>query len=116
MAKRKRVKEPVYRKIEIKRGDLVEVITGDDKGKRGKVVRVLRKEGKVIVEGVNVVKKHQRASREMLQGGIIDKNMPLDVSNVMRVCPHCEQRTKIKHKFVEGKWERVCAKCGQIIS
>ena len=99
----------------IKKGDLVEVISGKDKGKRGKVLRVMPKEGKVIVEGVNMIKRHQRPNPRMKEGGIIEKEGPVYASKVMLVCPNCGQRTKVGFKVVDGKKVRYCKKCGEII-
>ena len=99
----------------IKKGDLVEVISGKDKGKRGKVLRVIPKEGKVIVEGVNMIKRHQRPNPRMKEGGIIEKEGPVYANKVMLVCPNCGQRTRVGFKVVGGKKVRYCKKCGEII-
>ncbi len=99
----------------IKKGDLVEVISGKDKGKRGKVLRVIPKEGKVIVEGVNMVKRHQRPNPRMREGGIVEREAPIYASKVMLVCPSCNQRTRVGFKVVDGKKVRYCKKCGEII-
>jgi len=100
----------------IKKGDLVEVISGKDKGKRGKVLRVIPKENKVIVEGVNVVKRHQRPNPRMREGGIVEREAPIYVSKVMLVCPNCGQRTRVGFKILEdGRKVRYCKKCGEII-
>lgn len=99
----------------IKKGDLVEVISGKDKGKRGKVLRVIPKEMKVIVEGVNIVKRHQRPNPRMREGGIVEREAPIYASKVMLVCPNCSQRTRVGFKVVEGKKVRYCKKCGEII-
>ena len=73
--------------MKIKKGDRVVVLQGKDRGKEGTVMRAIPSKGKVIVEGVNIAKKHQKPTRATMQGGIIDKDMPLDVSNVALVCP-----------------------------
>ncbi len=99
----------------IKKGDLVEVISGKDKGKKGKVLRVIPKEGKVIVEGVNMVKRHQRPNPRMREGGIVEKEAPIYASKVMVVCPSCNQRTRVGFKIVDGNKVRYCKKCGEII-
>ena len=99
----------------IKKGDLVEIISGKDKGKRGKVLRVIPKEMKVIVEGVNIVKRHQRPNPRMREGGIVEREAPIYASKVMLVCPNCSQRTRVGFKVVEGKKVRYCKKCGEII-
>ena len=99
--------------MKIKKGDRVIILTGKDRGKSGEVIRTLPKEGKVIVDGVNVVKKHQRATRATMQGGIIDKDMPLDVSNVALICPK-DGATRVGYRVSEGgEKARICRKCGQ---
>ncbi len=100
-------------KLRIKKGDTVIVLSGKDKGKKGKVLEVLPKEGKVIIERVNVVKRHQRPSRDF-QGGIIEKALPLRVSKVMLVCPRCSEPARVKKKEMEGKMVRACARCGEV--
>jgi large subunit ribosomal protein L24 len=98
--------------MKIKAGDTVRVIAGKDKGVESKVARVLRSKNKVIVEGVATAKRHQRPTGQTMQGGIIDKDMPIDVSNVMIVCPECGP-TRIGARFdEEGRKYRVCRKCG----
>jgi large subunit ribosomal protein L24 len=99
--------------LKIKKGDRVEVLTGKDRGKRGEVMRALPDVGKVIVDGVNVAKKHQRATRATMQGGIIDKDMPIPVANVAIVCPSCGKPTRVGFKIDgDGTKVRVCKKCG----
>ena len=102
----------------IKKGDTVEVITGDSRGVRGEVMRVVPKDDRVVVAGVNVVKKHQRpmrAGRGEVQPGIIEFEMPIDASNVMPVCPVCNQRTRVGYREEDGQKVRVCKKCDQVI-
>ena len=105
--------------IRIKKGDTVEVISGDDRGVRGKVLRVIPKKDRVVVSGVNIVKKHQRpvrAGRGQVQPGIIEFEAPIHLSNVMLVCPHCDARTRVGFAFQEdGRKVRVCKKCGRAI-
>jgi large subunit ribosomal protein L24 len=98
--------------IKIKKGDRVKVLSGKDRGKEGEVMRALPSKGKVIVEGVNRVKKNQRQTRATMQGGIIDKDMPLPVSSVAVVCSTCGA-TRIGFRFDDqGRKIRVCKKCG----
>ena len=102
--------------MRIKKGDLVEVISGKDKGKRGKVLIVIPKENKVIVENVNMVKRHQRPIPQLREGGIIEREAPIYASKVMVVCPACDKRTRVGYRFTEdGKKVRYCKKCGEII-
>jgi len=100
----------------IRRGDFVEVIAGKEKGKRGKVLKVLPKKERVIVEKVNIIKKHARPSPTTGQGGIIEKEGSIHISNVMIVCPKCDKPVRVGIKFLEdGKKVRFCKKCGEII-
>jgi large subunit ribosomal protein L24 len=98
--------------MKLKKGDRVRVLTGKDRGDEGEIMRVLPKQGKVIVEGVNVAKKHQRALRATMQAGIIDKDMPMPASNVAIICP-TDGPTRIGYRFDDqGKKIRICRKCG----
>lgn len=102
----------------IKTGDTVEVIAGDDRGLRGTVKRVLPDENRVVVTGVNMVKKHQRpmrAGRREVQPGIIEFEAPIHSSNVMLVCPNCNQRSRVGFKEEGGRKVRVCKKCDETI-
>ncbi len=101
----------------IRKGDTVEVISGDDRGLRGTVHRVLPKKDRVIVSGVNIVKKHQRATpRAPSQRGIIEMEAPIHISNVALVCPNCNQRTRVGFKVLsDGSKVRVCKKCDATI-
>ena len=99
--------------LKIRKGDRVRVLTGKDRGKEGQVMRALPRERKVIVDGVNVAHKHQRPTRTTQQGGIIDKDMPIDVSSVALVCPSCGKPTRVGYKIdPSGEKVRVCKKCG----
>ncbi len=100
----------------IKKGDTVEIISGADKGKRGEVIQVLPKDEKILVRGVNVVKRHQRPMGQFRQGGIIEKEAPIYWSKAMIVCPSCDKATRVGFKFLEdGTKVRYCKKCGEII-
>lgn len=103
-------------KLHVKKGDTVIVLSGKDKGKQGKVIEALPKKGKVVVEGVNKVKRHTKASQKAPQGGIIVKEAPLSSSKVMLVCTECNKPTRIKKTaLANGNSVRVCKKCGEII-
>jgi len=103
--------------LKIRKGDRVRVLTGKDRGKEGEVMRALPRERKVIVDGVNVARKSQRPTRSTQQGGIIDKDMPLPVSNVALVCPSCGKATRVGYKIDEsGQKVRICRKCEGEIS
>ncbi|MBB6062225.1 large subunit ribosomal protein L24 [Thermosipho japonicus] len=100
----------------IRKGDTVMVLSGKDKGKTGEVVRVIPKEDKVIVRGVNVVKRHQRPNAQMRQGGIIEKESPIYACKVALVCPSCGKATRVGFRFLEdGTKVRYCKKCGEVI-
>lgn len=103
----------------IKTGDTVEVIAGKDKGFRGEVIRVLPKANRVVVEQVNILKKHQRAQqagRRQIQPGIIEFEGPVHLSNIMLVCTQCDERVRVGFRVnEEGQKTRVCRKCGQDI-
>jgi large subunit ribosomal protein L24 len=98
-------------RVNIKRDDEVEVLHGKDRGQRGRVVRVLPRDGRVMVEGVARAKKHSRPSKQRQQGGIIDVEQFVDISNVAIVCGSCGQPTRVGHRFEDGKKLRVCRKC-----
>jgi large subunit ribosomal protein L24 len=99
--------------LKIRKGDRVRVLTGKDRGKEGEVMHAIPAAGKVIVDGVNVARKHQRPTRATQQGGIIDKDMPLPVSNVALVCPSCGKPTRVGYKIdAAGQKARVCKRCG----
>ncbi len=102
----------------IKKGDTVQVITGEDKDVRGEVLRVLAKDNRVVVSKVNIVTKHQsaqRAGRSQMQGGRIQFEAPIHVSNVMLVCPKCDQATRVGYAVVDDRKVRVCHKCDAVI-
>jgi len=122
MATKQKEKKPLHlAKINIKKGDRVLILTGKDRGKEGTVSRALPQTEKVIVEGLNVVKKHVRPQGQTRQGGIIEKAMPIHVSNVMLKCTECNQPTRVGHDRrplgTDQKMRpvRVCKKCGKVI-
>ena len=97
-------------------GDQVEVTAGKDRGKRGRVMRVINADHAVVVEGVNVVKRHQRPMPPMQPGGIIEMPAPLAESNLMVVCPHCDQATRVGYRILDdGSKGRWCKHCQEII-
>jgi len=98
--------------VRLRKGDKVRVLSGKDVGKTGEIITVLPKDNKVIVEGVNVVRKHQRPTKAMQNGGILDKLMPIQASNVAAVCSNCGV-TRIGYKVDDtGAKSRICRKCG----
>ena len=98
-------------KMNIKKGDSVVVIAGKEKGKSGKVMEVYPETNRVLVENVNLVKKHQKPRSQQDKGGIITKNAPINASNVQVVCPVCGKATRVGHRVVEGEKVRACKKC-----
>lgn len=103
--------------LHIKRDDQVVVLSGEDKGKKGKVIGVDHKNGTVIVEGVNMVKKHQKARRQTEVSGIVEKEAAMPASKVMHICDKCHKPTRIAYKVLEsGEKVRVCKKCGETLS
>ena len=98
--------------LRLRKGDRVRVLSGKDVGKEGEVTRVLADSNRVIIDGVNVAKKHQRQTRATMQAGVIDKDMPVNASNVAILCDKCGP-TRIGYRFDDdGKKIRVCKKCG----
>lgn len=99
-------------RLSIRKGDLVEVISGDDKGRQGKVIEVDARKGRVKIEGINMVKRHERASGARKPGGIIDKPAFMDRSNVMFVCPRCSRPSRVHLERRGDRRVRVCKSCG----
>lgn len=100
----------------IKKNDTVVVISGDDSGKKGRVISVQSNKGRVIVESLNMVKKHMKPSKKYQQGGIIEREAPIQRSNVMLVCPKCDKPAKLGNRILEdGKKVRICKKCMEVI-
>lgn len=103
-------------KLHVKKGDTVRVISGDDRGKQGKVLEVSPKEGKVIVEGLNMVKKHVKPRKVGDPSGIIEAEGALYACKVQVVCPHCNKVTRVGHKvFEDGTKSRICVKCKEVL-
>lgn len=102
--------------MKIRRGDLVLVRAGKDRGKRGRIKRVFPKKEQVIVEGVNLVKKHRRPRGQMDQGGIVELEAPMHISKVMLICPRCKEPTRVGYELLpEGGKARICKACGQTV-
>lgn len=101
--------------MKLRKGDKIQVIAGKDRGKNGAVERVYAKQNKVLVQGINLYKRHIKKSQEMQEGGIIDIPRAIDVSKVMLVCPKCKKATRIGYKEEKGKKVRVCRKCQNVI-
>lgn len=102
--------------MNIRKNDTVLVIAGKDRGKKGKVRKALPKKDEVIVEGINMIKRHSRARREARQAGIIELEAPLDVSNVMLICNKCNKPARVGFRFLaDGRKARFCRSCDEVI-
>ena len=101
--------------MKLKKGDEIIIIAGKDKGRKGKIERVFPKEGKVLIPGINIVKKHLKPRKEGEKGGIVEIAKPLDVSKVALVCPKCGKPTRVGYLITKGSKERICKKCKQVI-
>ena len=100
----------------VRRGDTVGVIGGRERGKRGKVLRVITDKGRVVIEKVNMIKKHQRPTQKVRQGGIIEREGTLALSNVLLVCGRCDRPVRAGMKILaDGRKIRVCKRCGESI-
>ncbi|MCX5865849.1 MAG: 50S ribosomal protein L24 [Deltaproteobacteria bacterium] len=103
-------------KTHLKINDQVEVIAGKDKGRVGKVIKVNATDGKAIVEKINMIKRHTKPSQMNQQGGIIEKEAFLDVSNLMVICPKCSKTSRVGKKIMEdGSKVRICKKCAESV-
>ncbi len=106
----------VVKKLHVKKNDMVMIIAGKEKGKTGKVLRVFPEKGRLVVENLNMIKRHTRPGRANAQGGIVEKEAPLDASNVMLVCGGCSKPTRTGVRILEdGKKARYCKKCSEIV-
>ena len=101
--------------MRIKKGDTVQVLSGNDKGKTGEVIEVMPKVNKIVVKGVNIRKKHIKPRKQGEEGGIIPVECAIDSSKVNVVCPKCGKSTRIEYKIEDDKKVRICKKCGAII-
>jgi large subunit ribosomal protein L24 len=102
-------------KYSLKKGDFVQVVKGEDRGKKGRVIKLMPDEGKVLVEGINFVRKHSKPKAIDKQGGIIQMEKPVSIANVMYFCMKCGKRTRLKKKLLQdGSKVRYCKKCGEL--
>ena len=107
--------------MHIKKDDIIQVISGDDNGRQGRVLKVYPGEGRIIVEGINFIKRHTRPSQKLQKGGIVEREAPINASNAMVVCPKCNKLTKTGMKVVTDETKakvsrvRYCKKCGEMI-
>ena len=97
--------------------DTVLIISGNERGRQGKVLKTFPKTGRILVEGVNLIKRHTRPSQQSPQGGIVEKEATINASNVMVICPKCDKATRVKHKLLENhKSVRVCRNCAEMLT
>lgn len=102
--------------IRLKKNDNVQVTAGKDKGKKGKVLRTFPQDNRALVEGVNIVKKHMRPTRDNPKGGIFEVERPIHMSNLMFVCPRCSKATRVASKVLtDGTKKRMCKKCQEMV-
>ena len=100
----------------IKKDDFVRIIAGRDRGKQGRVLRVFPKEGRLTVERLNMIKRHTRPTQQMQQGGIIEREGKIHLSNVMLMCTRCGRGVRVGHRHLEdGKKVRVCRRCNEVL-
>jgi large subunit ribosomal protein L24 len=105
-----------YQKRKVKKNDLVMVIAGKERGKSGRILRIFAKKDRAIVEKINFIKRHQRPTGQQRQGGIIEREAPLDLSNLMLICESCNKPIRVGKKALEdGKKARYCKKCGEMV-
>ena len=102
--------------LRIKKNDTVLIITGKEKGKKGRVLSVYPSEGKLLIEGINIIKRHMRPSMKYTQGGVIEKEAPVILSNIMLLCPKCGKPTRIKNTILsDGEKARTCMRCKEVM-
>ena len=102
--------------MEIKKNDTVLVIAGKEKGKRGRVIAVYPKENRLLIEKLNIIKRHTRPNQQLRQGGIVEKEAPISRSSVRLVCAKCDKPTKaVRRSFEEGVRSRVCSQCNEVL-
>jgi large subunit ribosomal protein L24 len=115
-AAQKELRKKRNKKLRLKKGDVVIVVSGNDQGKKGKILSIDKKRGRIIVEGVHMIKKHMRPRKQGDQGGIIEKEAALHLSNIKLVCPKCGEATRVQKANLDNKKSvRVCNKCGEFI-
>jgi large subunit ribosomal protein L24 len=103
--------------MKVVKSDLVLVISGNEKGKKGKVLKTFPDARRIIVEGVNLIKRHTKPSQKNVHGGIVEKEGTIHVSNVMVICPKCNTASRVKHRILEnGKSVRACGNCSEMLT
>jgi large subunit ribosomal protein L24 len=113
MAYQKKTKNIKRNVFHIRKNDLVEVITGEEKERRGRVLEIIPEKNMAIVEGINLVKKHQRARSQTKPSGIVTVPGPIHISDLTLICPKCGKKAKVRMEKIENKRVRICKKCGE---
>ena len=105
-----------HKRFNVKKDDIVQVVSGKEKGKKGKVLALFPESGKVTIEKLNMLKRHMKSDGKSQQAGILEKEGPIHLSNLLVVCDKCGKGVRVKRKKLEdGKRVRVCRKCGEVI-
>jgi large subunit ribosomal protein L24 len=112
---KKELKKKNRVKFHIKKNDLVEVNTGEEKGRRGRILEIISEKQQAIVEGINLVKKHQRARSQTKPSGIVTVPAPIRIANLVLICSKCGKKTSVRKEKIEDRKARICKKCGEII-
>lgn len=112
---RKKEKKKLRARFHIKKNDLVEINTGEEIGRRGRVLEIIPGKKQAIIEGINLVKKHQRARSQTKPSGIVTVPAPIHISNLVLICPKCGKKVKVKKDKIENRRVRICKECGEII-
>jgi large subunit ribosomal protein L24 len=97
----------------VRKGDRVQVLSGDDRGKIGRVLVVIPEKDRIVIENVNMITKHQRATQNLRQPGIVKREGPVQISNVLPICPECDTPARVRFVDVDGKKMRKCSRCGE---
>jgi len=100
--------------MKIKKSDKVLIISGKDRGKTGTVEKFVRKENKVVISGINMIKKHLKPTQKQPKGGIVDQASPIDISNIKLICKKCQKPTRVGYRKSKKNKKRICRKCGEI--
>jgi len=101
--------------MKLKKGDQVIITKGKDKGRKGKIEKIFSKTGRVLIPGINIYKRHLKAQGQNKKGGIIDKVMPISLTNVALLCPKCGKKTRVGFQLTKGEKQRLCKKCGALL-
>jgi len=110
-----KTEKPAKIKFHVKKNDLVEVNIGEEKGRRGRILEIIPEKMQAIIEGIKLVKKHQRARSQNQPAGVVSVPSPIHISNLILICPKCGKKAKVKRQKIENRRVRLCQECGEII-